>query len=523
MVKRCIALALALIMSLGVLSISVFAEDEDGAVLYGFRCSDDESADGGGAFVSFAASAPDKITVLAEQPDQPTVYCGLYFGGTFYGVDSAGSFFSAQPDTFERTQIAQAVEDPENWNAAEMTYDYTTATAYLLLSSRNSDDSQRQLYTLDLATGKSEYVGAVTKANQLRTLACDPNGQLYGIDGSGVLYKVDKQTGACLQVGETGRECMYIQSMCFERSTGTLYWAQYNGGGYGRLVVVDPETAQAQDVAQIGANCEISGLFLTTDAFRIRFESEAGGFASADGEEELYPAGEKVSLSAEVDNGYDFGGWESLDGGTFTSTQETETTFVMPAKDVTIRAYFVPDKPYSERTLRDVATGSSAEGKKIYYNADFSVSELSADAEGYSEMAAQLGKKTMLSAYDAKVSAYGTERAPFTGKLTVTFKVDAQYNGQKLNVYRYVDGKVMHSRLKVKDGAVTMKLDAVGPVMFAGPSGMSLWLVFLIVILVIAGVLVLGFIALCIRAQIIRRRKRMRRKTMQQRKQMRGR
>ena len=132
------------------------------------------------------------------------------------------------------------------------------------------------------------------------------------------------------------------------------------------------------------------------------------------------------------------------------------------------------------------------------------------------EMQAELGKETFLFAYDAKVSAHGTEKAPFTGRLTATFKVDEQYNGQKLNVYRYVDGKVEHSTVKVKDGEATLKLDSFGPILFATHGGMSLWLVFLIVILVIVGVLVIGFAALCIRAQIIRRRKRLRRKQRQQ-------
>ena len=164
-----------------------------------------------------------------------------------------------------------------------------------------------------------------------------------------------------------------------------------------------------------------------------------------------------------------------------------------------------------ERTLRDVQTGSYVIGNKVYYNAEFTVDALAEDAEGYAEMKAEIGKETLLFAYDAAVSAFGTEKAPFTGKLTATFKVDEQYNGQKLSVYRYVDGKVEHSNVKVKDGEVTLKLDSFGPMLFATHGGMSLWLVFLIVILVIVGVLVAGFAALCIRAQIIRRRKRMRR------------
>ena len=511
MAKKGIALLLAAVMSIAVFAAPALAKEDGGVTLYGFRCSDDENSGGSSnAFISFSTTEPDKVNVLSGQPSLPNVYCGTYFNGKFYGVDSEGKLFSAQGDSYTRTEIAQVVAETDKWNAAEMTYDYTTGTTFLLLSSRDSNDPQRQLHRLNLDTGDTEYVGTITKANQLRTLACDPDGQLYGIDGSGVLFRVDKQTGACVQVGDTGKPCAYIQSMCFDRTTGKLYWAQYNGNGFGRLVLVDPETAKAQDAGQIGANCEVSGLFLTTDAFMVRFEAETGGFASVK-EEGLYLPGEMVALTAEVDKGYKFGGWESLGGGTFTSTQELETTFVMPAQDVTIRAYFVPEKAYMERTLRDVQTGSYVIGNKVYYNAEFTVDALAEDAEGYAEMKAEIGKETLLFAYDAAVSAFGTEKAPFTGKLTATFKVDEQYNGQKLSVYRYVDGKVEHSNVKVKDGEVTLKLDSFGPMLFATHGGMSLWLVFLIVILVIVGVLVAGFAALCIRAQIIRRRKRMRR------------
>ena len=134
--------------------------------------------------------------------------------------------------------------ETDKWNAAEMTYDYTTGTTFLLLSSRDSNDPQRQLHRLNLDTGDTEYVGTITKANQLRTLACDPDGQLYGIDGSGGPVPGGQADGRVRTGGDTGKPCAYIQSMCFDRTTGKLYWAQYNGNGFGRLVLVDPETAR---------------------------------------------------------------------------------------------------------------------------------------------------------------------------------------------------------------------------------------------------------------------------------------
>lgn len=216
MARRVIAWIMAVVVSIAAFAVPALAEEGDGVTLYGFRCSDDENSGGSSnAFISFSASAPDKVNVLSGQPSLPNVYCGTYFNGKFYGVDSEGKLFSAQGDTYNRTEIAQVVAETDKWNAAEMTYDYTTGTTFLLLSSRDSNDPQRQLHRLNLDTGETEYVGTITKANQLRTLACDPEGQLYGIDGSGILFRVDKQTGACVQVGDTGKPCSYIQSMCF--------------------------------------------------------------------------------------------------------------------------------------------------------------------------------------------------------------------------------------------------------------------------------------------------------------------
>ena len=100
MARRVIAWIMAVVVSIAAFAVPDLAEEGDGVTRYGFRCSDDENSGGSrNAFISFSASAPDKVNVLSGQPSLPNVYCGTYFNGKFYGVDSEGKLFSAQGDT----------------------------------------------------------------------------------------------------------------------------------------------------------------------------------------------------------------------------------------------------------------------------------------------------------------------------------------------------------------------------------------------------------------------------------------
>lgn len=118
MARRVIAWIMAVVVSIAAFAVPALAEEGDGVTLYGFRCSDDENSDGSSnAFISFSASAPDKVNVLSGQPSLPNVYCGTYFNGKFYGVDSEGKLFSAQGDTYNRTEIAQVVAETDKWNS----------------------------------------------------------------------------------------------------------------------------------------------------------------------------------------------------------------------------------------------------------------------------------------------------------------------------------------------------------------------------------------------------------------------
>lgn len=495
MKKRILTLLLAMLVFCSLLSGAVMAQNDEDLTLYGFRCYDDNDTSGSSyGFVSVLSEDPTDINVLAAQAEKPNVFCGTYYNGSFYGVDENGMLFSAPIDDYTRTEISAVITEIDSWTPAEMTYDYTTNTMYFMAIDKQTEAADRYLFKIDIESGAVTQIAKITGSVQLRTLAANPDGLLYGIDSQGDLYTVDKQTGLCTLVGSTGKSASHLQSMAFNRQTGELYWAQYGGYGYGRLVKVNPATGEATDLGILGANAEISGLFFATDAYRLTFEAEEGGLAES-ATDNFFNSGDKAVLKASADKGYTFGGWGSENGGTLTSETETETTFTMPESDVVMHAYFVPDKAYLARTIRDATLGIAVEGKKMYYNTELIASEWDTGSESYAVLLERTGKKDIIEAYDLRVESYGAVSESFKGKVEMTFKMNAEYEGKRISVYTYEDGKISKISAKVKDGELSIKLPSVKPVAFTLASGWGVfWVILFTIVVACGGLFVLYYV-----------------------------
>lgn len=103
----------------------------------------------------------------------------------------------------------------------------------------------------------------VGECSQYYGLAFNAKGQLYGIDGTGVLYTINKATAAATPVGSTGLTPKLAQSMTFDYKTGELWWASYSesGSGYASVIYnVDPATAKVKAVKTFADQEEILGL-----------------------------------------------------------------------------------------------------------------------------------------------------------------------------------------------------------------------------------------------------------------------
>ena len=102
-------------------------------------------------------------------------------------------------------------------------YDYTTNTMY--------GSKSGNLYTWNLETNAINLVGSMG-VQSMQMIACDLNGQLYGIEyNTGNFDRIDKTTGAVTIVGSTGQSPAYVQGGGFDHNTGKLYWAGYTSQG----------------------------------------------------------------------------------------------------------------------------------------------------------------------------------------------------------------------------------------------------------------------------------------------------
>lgn len=139
----------------------------------------------------------------------------------------------------------------------DMTYDYTTNTMYAV--GGDAAGEAVALYSVDLQKG------AITELfflnNDLLTLAADNQGNIYGVASDGYLCQVFVDEEYVDVIDHTDEFPMYLQSMDFDRSDNTLYWAGFTEDGESFLATVDVKTGKATRIATpIGEYAEILAL-----------------------------------------------------------------------------------------------------------------------------------------------------------------------------------------------------------------------------------------------------------------------
>lgn len=106
----------------------------------------------------------------------------------------------------------------------DMTFDYSTNTMYAV----GFDFGTSKLYILDIENGEI-IEGPELKTNAgkmtIATLAATYDGRLYGLNPKGVLYQIDKETGALTRILDTQLHLQSMQSMEFDHTDESLYWA----------------------------------------------------------------------------------------------------------------------------------------------------------------------------------------------------------------------------------------------------------------------------------------------------------
>ena len=140
----------------------------------------------------------------------------------------------------------------------DLTYDPSTDEVYGCFY---QNDGTFVLGILNLNTGHYEKVGSLRE--QLVALACNREGELYGVGIYGAFFKIDKASAATTQVGPTGLVVRYAQSATFDYETGKLYWASsmHDVSAENGFYEIDITTGKPRMIANFPNQSSMTGLY----------------------------------------------------------------------------------------------------------------------------------------------------------------------------------------------------------------------------------------------------------------------
>ena len=248
---------------------------KDGAEIWGvvqYASTADDSYFQDQGVYSFNAKAPISLKPLMKSSDLELFSGGAIFDGHFHYT----SYYAPYPGYANVTLYDYDIttwQDPAytsiypqgNIVSTDQAYDPITKKVYAYFYNPDDTTASNQFGTIDYQTGNVSII----KNNEdllFVALACDNNGQLWGINNYGNLWKIDKTTGQTTLVSVLyGVEpSTFSQSMTFDPNTGKLYWACFRNDHTSGLYVIDTQATkpQAQLVADFPNNEEVACLYI---------------------------------------------------------------------------------------------------------------------------------------------------------------------------------------------------------------------------------------------------------------------
>lgn len=145
--------------------------------------------------------------------------------------------------------------------AYDFAYDSTSGKVY---GSYIGDEYSGSFWgEMNLSTMKSTRIATLEKP--LVAIACNPDGQFYGISAEGDFYKVDKTSGQLLLIGNTGVQINDIpQSATFDLKNNTLYWSACRADETNALYTVNVISGKAELVDVFEGEAPFVGMYIPT-------------------------------------------------------------------------------------------------------------------------------------------------------------------------------------------------------------------------------------------------------------------
>lgn len=257
----------------------------DGTEIYGSLIYSNSWAQTTGSYgiYSFPASEYQLPKLVYNQGSYEANGGGCYHNGKYYWnsfvyTDEMGytftTFCTYDFNTKEFTKnILSFIND--NFDLQQitngLTYDPTSDRIFALGNIKVVDETGAIARYYPSFSEMDPYTGFVTpiaQIPQMIAIASDQGGRIYAISKGekAALYNINKATGDCTLIGETGISADFAQSMAFDPVTGKLYWAAIQSNGKSALYVVNIETGEASPIMNFENNEEYTGLYIPAPA-----------------------------------------------------------------------------------------------------------------------------------------------------------------------------------------------------------------------------------------------------------------
>ncbi len=215
----------------------------DGSMAYGMEVYP------GKFFMSLSTDAPG--TYVTSSAVTYTAYAGDFAKGDdqhMYIVDNDESMLK------KLDVETGALEDVGSTLAfTDLACDKTSGVMY----AANYEDPVSVLYTVNIETGVATMVGTMGDGIMV-AIACDGDGNLWGLNLDDNIYSIDATTGAMTAVGSAGFDANYAQSMAWDPANDIVYLAAYNNASSaGELRILDTETGATELVGAFPGNAEV--------------------------------------------------------------------------------------------------------------------------------------------------------------------------------------------------------------------------------------------------------------------------
>ncbi|MGC9468910.1 MAG: carboxypeptidase regulatory-like domain-containing protein [Anaerolineae bacterium] len=224
-----------------------------GVLAYGINLFTDE-------LVAMNTDSPGTFNVIGS-PGVGSAYAGDFLGdgfSTLYVIDNDTDELLAV-DTAAATSAVvgtAGVASGHTWTG--LMGDPTTDVLYGV----STNGSVSTLYSLNPATGAATQVANITNASTIIDCGINAAGELYCVDLSDVLVKVNKSTGEGTVIGSLGVDANYAQGLDFDEVSGILYWAAYTSSG--ELRIIDLTTGASAPVGAFEGGAEIDSFAIAT-------------------------------------------------------------------------------------------------------------------------------------------------------------------------------------------------------------------------------------------------------------------